>query len=67
MAELLKENPQHFLAINQEAIKASKNLMLGETENPQDLRWIPIVGRKTANWVALIDPKTARIRGFVSL
>lgn len=65
--DLLKNNPQKKEAITTESLKSANNPQAGETSIAQDLRWLPILSRKNTNWVAFIDPSTARIRGFVEL
>jgi len=67
MQELIKVNPQKIQAITNESLRSAKDPQTGETSVPQELRWLPIVSRKNTNWVAFIDPTTARIRGFVEL
>lgn len=39
----------------------------GESTDPMKLRWLPLVGRHSMGWVVLIDPVTARIRGYAAL
>ena len=33
----------------------------------QALRWLPLVSRRATDWVVLLDPATARVRGYVHL
>lgn len=67
LEDLLKSNPQKKEAITTESLRSAKNPQGGETSVAHDLRWLPILSRKNANWVAFIDPSTARVRGFVEL
>ena len=67
MTDLLNAHAEKEFDINLGAISASQGALAGETKNASDLLWLPIVGRKSADWIAFIDPVTARIRGFVSL
>jgi hypothetical protein len=58
-------NPEKTYAIQLAAVNAALNPEVGETNSPNKLRWLPLVGRQTLDWVVLIDPETARIRGYV--
>lgn len=40
---------------------------VGETGDPNELRWLPLVSRSSMNWVVILDPVTARIRAFAPL
>jgi hypothetical protein len=35
--------------------------------DPAALRWLPLVSRRATDWVVLLDPVTARVRGYVHL
>lgn len=51
--------------ILQESLKKSvENALDSETKNPEELRWLPLVSRRSTDWVVIIDPVTARIRGY---
>ena len=39
----------------------------GETVTPAALRWMPLVSSRVTDWVVLLDPATARVRGYVHL
>lgn len=39
----------------------------GETTDPSALRWLPLVSRHATDWVLLLDPVTARVRGYAHL
>lgn len=39
----------------------------GETKDADSLRWLPLVSRRSNDWVVLLDPVTARVRGYAHL
>lgn len=39
----------------------------GETNDGATLRWLPLVSHRTSDWIALLDPFTARVRGYANL
>lgn len=53
--------------LNDALADAAKNAQPNETTSPDALRWLPLVGRHSYDWVVLLDPVTARIRGYVQL
>lgn len=64
--ELLQQlNPGRIHAIQVAAGQAVKAPQAGETSSPNALLWLPLVSRQAMDWVVLLDPETARIRGFV--
>ena len=38
----------------------------GSVNNLDDLLWLPVVGRQTMDWVALIDPVSMYILGYLN-
>lgn len=58
-------NPSKVESIQLAATQAALTPEAGETSNPNALRWLPLVHRQSMNWVVLLDPVTARIRGYV--
>ena len=58
-------NPGRIHHIQTVAAEAAREPLWGETSSPNALRWLPLVSRQAMDWVVLIDPVTARIRGFV--
>lgn len=65
LALLQKLNPGRIHAIQSAAAKAAKNPENGEVTSPNALLWLPLVSRRSLDWVVFLDPETARIRGFV--
>jgi len=64
--EVLQQlNPDRIHLIQTSAAQAALAPLANETGSPNALRWLPVVSRQTMDWVALIDPTTARIRGYV--
>lgn len=65
---LLRERyPDQAKLLNEALSDATKNPQPNETTSPDALRWLPLVGRHSYDWVVLLDPVTARIRGYVKL
>ncbi len=58
-------NPERIHRIQTAAALAAQEPQPGETSSPNALRWLPLVSRQTMDWVVLLDPVTARIRGYV--
>lgn len=65
LEELRKKHPTYQELIDTALAKALSVAETGETSDSEALRWLPLVSRRTMNWVVLIDPVTARIRGYV--
>jgi len=65
LERLQQLNPERIHAIQTAAAQASLAPQSGETSSPNALRWLPLVSRQSMDWVVLIDPVTARVRGFV--
>lgn len=64
--ELLQQiNPSKIHHIQVAAAQAALAPEVGETSSPNALRWLPLVSRQAMDWVVLLDPVTARIRGYV--
>lgn len=58
-------NPDRAQRIQVAAAQAAQAPQLDETLSPDALRWLPLVSRRAMDWVVLIDPVTARVRGYV--
>lgn len=65
LEELQQINPNKIHHIQVAAAQAALKPEAGETSSPNALRWLPLVSRKAMDWVVLLDPATARIRGYV--
>jgi hypothetical protein len=64
---LLMSNALKRDFIELKAADALKDFRDGESRSVSELLWLPILSRKTVNWIALIDPNTSRIRGVFPL
>lgn len=64
---LQRLHPGQIHAIQMGAADASALPAAGETSSPNALLWLPLVGRQASDWVVLLDPVTARIRGYLPL
>lgn len=67
LAALNTKHPAQQTLIEAAASSAVADLQPGETTDPATLRWLPLVSRHASDWVVLIDPVTARIRGYIHL
>jgi len=65
VALLLSMHPQERQRIQAAASQAALKPDDNETLRSEELLWLPVVSRRTMDWVAFIDPHTARIRGYV--
>lgn len=62
---LLALNPQKSQLIQSAAAAAAKKSREYSALDAHDLLWLPLVSRKSTDWVAFIDPDTGGLRGFV--
>lgn len=62
---LLSMHPQERQRIQAAASQAAEKPFEHETSCPEEFLWLPVVGRQFMDWVVLIDPQSARIRGYV--
>ncbi len=67
LSELRAKHPTQTALLAAAASEASADPLAQETGDPNALRWLPLVTRRVTDWVALIDPTTARIRGYIHL
>jgi len=67
LSDLRGKHPAQGAVIDHAAMAAMRGARTGESTDPAALRWLPIVSRRAMDWVVLIDPNTARLRGFVHL
>lgn len=65
--DLRAKHPSQTALIDAAAAQAITNLVPHETTDPAALRWLPLVSRRATDWVVLLDPVTARVRGYVHL
>ncbi len=64
LAELRAKHPTQAERLNIAAQSAIDNWATGETSDPESLLWLPLVSRHVNDWVVLLDPATARVRGY---
>ena len=62
--ELRNKHASQVALIDAAVARALANHKPGETTDGTTLRWLPLVSRRTADWVVLIDPHTARLRSY---
>lgn len=67
LAELRAKHPAQTASLDAAVADAIANPQAGESIDPAALRWLPLVGRHAMDWVVLLDPTTARIRGYAHL
>lgn len=65
LQKLLALHPRDAERIHSAAAKAAGIPQEYKTQRPEDLLWLPVVSRQSMDWVALLDPQSARIRGYV--
>ena len=65
--DLRTKHPTETALIDAAATKAVTDAEPHETSDPTALRWLPLVSRRATDWVVLLDPTTARVRGYVHL
>lgn len=64
MAELYAKHPKQQAILDAAVSDALSNVQFGETDEASSLRWLPLMSRRADDWVVLLDPSTARIRGY---
>lgn len=67
LVDLHSKHPERSVFLQAAAVNAAANKLGNETSNPNELRWLPLVSRRAADWVVLVDPVTARVRGSAHL
>lgn len=67
LEELRQKHPTKLEVLNKAVEQAIAEARQGETTNSAQLLWLPLVGRRSLEWVVLLDPVTARPRGYVAL
>ncbi len=64
LSELRGKYPSQAALMDAAVGRALANHKPGETTDGAALRWLPLVSRRAMDWVVLIDPHTARLRGY---
>lgn len=67
LGELRTKHPAKVALLDAAVARALRNVQPGEANDPDALRWLPLVSRRTTDWVVLLDPVTARVRGYAHL
>lgn len=67
LPELRAKHPEQSALLDAAVAQALHNNQPDETTDAQALRWLPLVSRRATDWVVLLDPITARVRGYVHL
>lgn len=65
VAELRVKHPGKAALFDKAIADVVTNVQTGETTDPSRLMWLPLVSRRALDWVAIVDPKTARVRGYL--
>lgn len=65
LEQLLALNSRLADRIKDSAVRAAKAPLANEVFAPSELLWLPIVSKRTMDWVAFVDPNTGRIRGYL--
>lgn len=64
IVDLRARRPDQLQVLQKSLQKSVETALDSETKNPDELRWLPLVSRRSTDWVVIIDPVTARIRGY---
>lgn len=67
LGDLRAKHPTEAFLLNTAVASALVNAEPGETKDVDSLRWLPLVSRRTTDWVVLLDPVSARVRGYAHL
>lgn len=67
LAALRAKHAAKAAEVDAAVAQAATDQQNDETRDAATLRWAPLVSRRATDWVVLIDPVTARIRGYVHL
>lgn len=62
--ELRDKHASQVALIDAAVARALANHQPGETADGVALRWLPLVSRRVTDWVVLLDPVSARVRGY---
>lgn len=67
LSALHAKHPDQVALIDKATASALADVAVGETTDAEALRWLPLVSRRATDWVVLLDPNTARVRGYLHL
>lgn len=67
LTELRDKHPGQAEQVDAAVRHALANSNPDEVADGTALRWLPLVSRRTTDWVVLLDPVTARVRGYAHL
>lgn len=67
LAQLRTTRPDKNALLAAELARTAHDAQPGETRDSEALLWMPLVSRRASDWVVLIDPKTARLRGYAHI
>lgn len=65
IVQLRTRHPDQTALLAAELARAVRDRQPGETRNPEALLWMPLVSRRATDWVVLLDPTSARPRGYI--
>lgn len=67
LSNLRARHPAQLAVLDSAIVQALSDVQPGESADPEALRWLPLVSRRAMDWVVLLDPVTARVRGYAHL
>lgn len=67
LADLRSAHPDQQMLIDRAVNDALNDSRAGETKEANALLWLPLVSRRSMEWVVLLDPVTLRVRAYVPL
>lgn len=67
LTDLRTKHPAQLASIDAAVAQAMANSLPNETKDAAMLRWLPLVSRRATDWVVLLDPVTARVRGYMQV
>lgn len=67
LTELHSKHSAKVSMLDTATAQAIADVQLGETIVPAALLWLPLVSSRVTDWIVLLDPATARVRGYAHL
>lgn len=67
LADLLAAHPEQATLIDRAVNDALNESQAGEAKEGRALLWLPLVSRRSMEWVVLLDPMTLRVRAYLPL
>lgn len=67
LSALSAARPDQQRFITRAVADALNDVQPGETNKPEELRWLPLVSRRSLDWVVFLDPSSLRIRAYAPI